>query len=124
MNIEINNIWLVRSLHKLLHILKYQTVHDDAFTPHSAELSNIVLDQIVRFYIEEANEEEVTLWENWRKLDKSKSEYNVIIKKLNDEKVFTKDLSFEQKKEIVNIFTSPFEVSNELQEELIEILSE
>lgn len=124
MNIEINNIWLARSLHKLLHILKYQTINEDAFTPHAAELSNTILDQIIKFYIEEANEDEVNLWHEWRKLDKSRLEYNIIVEKLNEEKIFTKNLSYEQKKEIVEIFSSPFEVCSELEQELINIISE
>ncbi len=121
---KVDDIWLARSLHKLLHTLKFHVVEDDSFTSHSSQLSNIILDGIIKYYIDSRNEEEVKMWQKWRVLGKDRMEFKVIVNQLKKEKGYIEKLKYDEKIEVLKDFYSPFKISRELELELLDIVSE
>lgn len=120
--LEIQDYNELMALHKLLMERHYKLeFHSDELIGSSylADLSNRVLDNLIKYDEEKGGPERTQSWKRWRALDSTRPEWSMLLQRLKGIGKWWRRQSVDEKKNYILILLSPYTVTLEQLNELV-----
>jgi hypothetical protein len=121
--LEITNYYQLLALHRTIVEAKFnKNIKDtDIYTsPIISELANKIIEQIIEYHQKSGEVFEANNWKNWRYIDSSRLEWDVIVKRIAEINIWN-DISENEKLEFISILASPFLLNSENLESLLNL---
>lgn len=111
------------ALHKLLMERHYKIeFHSDELigSRFIADISNRVVDSLIEIDKEQERLEKVKSWQNWRLLEPSRSEWDMLLFRIKNIGEWWRKHTIEERKKYILIFLSPYIVNSVNMEKLLD----